>query len=259
MSNIQSIERQNLTVIKIGTGVLTRESDGQLDLESLLHLVDAVATLMKSGYPCVMVSSGAVGAGISGLDLDAYPLDIATRQACAAIGQSRLMHNYQSLFSNFGLDVAQLLLTSGDLEKSGRRDSVLSTLEVLLAHKSIIPIINENDCVSIKEISFGDNDMLSANVAGLLKAQRLILLTSVDGLHRPGTTEIIDEVTDISKVKDFARDDSGKFSIGGMGSKLSAVEFAISQGVETIIANGRSTINIAELIKGNGRGTRFKI
>ena len=246
-----------LTIIKIGTGVLTRESDGQLDRSSLVKLVTAVAEVVAAGNRCIMVSSGAVGAGISGLGLDAYPQDVPTRQACAAVGQTRLMHNYQLLFQNFDLNVAQLLLTAEDLNDSSRSQRVSDTLEKLLEVPNIIPIINENDSVAVEEISVGDNDMLSAQVAGMTGAKRLLLLTSVDGLMPPQGGEIVTEVHDIEQVLDFARDDSGKFSIGGMRSKLTAVQYAVERGTETVIANGRNPKNIPALVAGQGKGTRF--
>lgn len=248
---------QELTIIKIGTGVLTREEDGKLDLASLLHLVSNISELVLNGYPCVMVSSGAVGAGISHIGLTEYPDEVQTRQACAAVGQAKLMHHYQSLFENFELNTAQLLLTADDFSASQRMVRVSSMLNKLLSLGGIIPIINENDSVSVSEISFGDNDMLSARVANLLDAKRLILLTSVDGVYPSESQEILKEVHDVSSVFEYALDTSGKFSIGGMKSKLEAVKYAVDNGVETIIANGRNPENIISLVKGEGIGTRF--
>lgn len=248
---------QALSIIKIGTGVLTRESDGQLDKASLVPLVSAIVEVVEQGRRCVVVSSGAVGAGISGLGLSSYPEDVKTRQACASLGQARLMHNYQSLFQNFDLNVAQLLLTADDFNQGERSQRVTDTLHRLLEEPNIIPIINENDSVAVEELSFGDNDMLSARIAHLLGAEQLILLTSVDGLIPPNGEGIVEEVKEISDVLDFARDDSGKFSIGGMSSKLEAVNFAVSNGIETYIANGRNPQNILKLITGTGIGTRF--
>ena len=251
------MSEQDLTIIKVGTGVLTREEDGRLDQASLVRLVTAVSEAVASGHRCIMVSSGAVGAGISGLGLAAYPKDVALRQACASVGQTRLMHNYQSLFQNFDLTAAQLLLTADDFNLENRSMRVTDTLEKLLAVPNIIPIINENDSVAVEEISVGDNDMLSARVAGLIGAKRLILLTSVDGLLPPEGGDIVSEVRNVADVLDYARDDSGKFSIGGMKSKLEAVQYAVERGTETIIANGRNPKNILNLLAGEGIGTRF--
>ena len=182
-----------------------------------------------------------------------------TRQACASVGQTSLMHIYESLFQNFDLHVAQLLLTAEDLNASDRSQRVSDTLDRLLKVENIVPIINENDSVAVEELSMGDNDMLSARVAALTGAKRLILLTSVDGLYPPNSKEIVEQVDDINTVLDFARDDSGKFSIGGMKSKLSAVQFAIENGTETIIANGRNPKNILGLVNGEGVGTKFTV
>ena len=241
-------------IIKIGTGVLTQD-DGTLDGGSLVKLVTGVAALQRAGYSCIMVSSGAVGAGVSALGLKSYPEDIETKQAAAAVGQARLMQTYETLFQNFDLHVAQLLLTGGDL--AGNRDRVLATLSRLLSEKTIIPIINKNDSVAVEELKVGDNDMLSARVAELVRAEQLILLTGVDGLMPPGGEGIIEEVASVNDVLGYARDESGKFSIGGMASKLEAVAYATRNGTPVIIANGRNPEQLGDLVSGKGRGTRF--
>lgn len=241
-------------IIKIGTGVLT-EDDGTLDGGSLVKLVTAVAGLQKAGHSCIMVSSGAVGAGVSALGLEAYPSDTDTKQAAAAVGQARLMQTYETLFQNFDLHVAQLLLTGSDLQDN--RERVLATLHRLLEEKTIIPIINENDSVAVEELKVGDNDMLSARVSDLVGASQLILLTGVDGLMPPEGNDIIEEVLDVNEVLDFARDDSGKFSVGGMASKLKAVSCATANGTPVIIANGRNPEQLGDLVDGKGKGTRF--
>jgi len=254
---------KELTIIKVGTGVLTREEDGRLDGASLVRLVTAVAELTLQGHRCLMVSSGAVGAGISALGLKSYPNDVHTRQACAAIGQTRLMHAYENLFRNFELSVAQLLLTADDLSSERRSGRVKDTLAKLLEQEDIIPIINENDSVAVEELRFGDNDMLSARVAVLVGAKRLVLLTSVDGLMHPESGDVIPAVSDVEEVFSFAREDNGRFSIGGMKSKLQAVKFAVDHGAETLIANGRKPENLVDLVAGNinsqGVCTRFSI
>lgn len=243
-------------IIKIGTGVLTQD-DGTLDGTSLVKLVTGVAALQAAGHSCIMVSSGAVGAGVSALGLDAYPEDLDTKQAAAAVGQARLMQTYETLFQNFGLHVAQLLLTGGDLVDNKER--VLATLSRILEEKKIIPIINENDSVAVEELKVGDNDMLSARVASLIGASQLILLTGVDGLMPPEGDEIIANVANVEDVLDFARDESGKFSIGGMTSKLQAVAAATKAGVPVIIANGRNPEQLLDLVEGRGKGTRFGV
>lgn len=244
-------------VIKIGTGVLTRESDGLLDRSSLTKLVTAVADLVKSGQPCVLVSSGAVGAGVGQIGLTEYPTDVPTRQACAAVGQTRLMHAYENLFNNFDLSVAQLLLTADNFREPLRLSRMEDTLNRLSQCPHIIPIINENDSVAVEELSFGDNDMLSARVAGLVDASQLVLLSTIDGLLAPGSDEVIESVADVADVLGFIRSDKGKFSIGGMGSKLKAVQVAVNSGIETVIAHGKHPERLSEITRGAGLCTRF--
>lgn len=247
----------NLTVIKAGTGVLTKTDDGTLDRAALVHLVSAISGLINSGRKCLFVSSGAVGSGVSALGLTEYPKDTATRQACAAVGQARLMQTYSSLFSNFDITIAQVLLTAADLGTPERSKYVSDTLNRLLEEPGILPIINENDSVAVEELKFGDNDMLSVRVAKLAGATRVILLTSVDGLLDPATNQLIPEVTDIDNVFRHVRQDKGRFSMGGMASKLEAVKFAVSAGIETHIAHGRHPERLAAIIGGSGISTKF--
>ncbi|MFD2256051.1 glutamate 5-kinase [Luteolibacter algae] len=249
---------KNLTVIKAGTGILTKVADGTIDRAALVHLVTAIAKLMKRGHRCVFVSSGAVGSGVSAMGLTEYPQDIITRQACAAVGQARLMRIYTSLFANFDISVAQILLTAGDIKGPQRAGYILNTLNRLIVEPRILPIINENDSVAIRELNFGDNDMLSVRVAKLIGANRVILLTSVDGLLDPETNEVIHEVDDIDSVFQHVRSDKGKFSMGGMASKLKAVKFAVEEGIEVHIANGREPHRLSEIVAGKGLSTRFK-
>ena len=247
---------QDIVVIKIGTGVLTREKDGTLDDASLVRLVTSISELVAQGTPVVMVSSGAVGAGVSALSLDGYPDDTASRQACAAIGQTRLMHAYENLFQNFQLNVAQLLLTAEDLDNENRSLHVMNTLHKLLQNGNIVPIINENDSVSVEELRVGDNDMLSAQVAKLLKARMLVLLSTVNGLQTEDGS-VLTTVDNLDDVAEHVRNDHGKFSIGGMTSKLMAVRTALEAGVETVIASGRKPNDLEIILSGGEAGTRF--
>ena len=170
------------------------------------------------------------------------------------------MHLYESQFSHHGLKVAQLLVTQDDLEDERRCTNVLATLNAIFPHRQVIPIINENDSVSVAELKVGDNDVLSSIVACLIDADLLLLLTSVDGLLGPDAksdTDIIEQVDDIDSVLDFARDEKGELSVGGMASKLLAVQSSVSAGIETIIASGLRPENLDELVKGGGIGSRF--
>ena len=245
-------------VVKVGTGVLTRK-DGTLDSASLARLVNALADLPDQGKSVVLVSSGAVGAGISALGLKEYPDDVSARQAAAAVGQTRLMHAYENLFRSFDLSVAQLLLTAADLENDDRRSRVSALLGRLVDEQGIVPVINQNDSVAVEELSVGDNDMLSARVAGLVSARMLILLTTVDGLYPPDSEKIVEEVASVGEVMSYAKEEKGRFAIGGMESKLRAVKFAVEQGVETVIANGRRPERLAQILEGGGLGTRFPV
>src|SRR5713101_7968659 len=167
-------------VVKVGTGVLT-DSRKQLDLSQVERLVAQIAAQRQAGKQIALVSSGAVGAGMGALGYDKRPAQLAELQACAAVGQSRLMSTYEKLFSSYGLHVAQVLLTHDDLEHHERHLNARHTLVTLL-QRGVVPIINENDAVSFTELRFGDNDQLSALVAALLPADLLVILTTVDGV-----------------------------------------------------------------------------
>ena len=249
---------KDIVVIKIGTGVLTREQDGTLDEASLVRLVTAISELIASGVPVVMVSSGAVGAGVSALQLDGYPDDTASRQACAAVGQTRLMHAYENIFQKFRLNVAQLLLTAQDLDNEKRSSLVMNTLHKLLGKGNIVPIINENDSVAVEELRVGDNDMLSAKVACFLQAKLLVLLSTVNGLQKEDGS-VLSVVSEIGDVTNHVREEHGKFSIGGMASKLEAVSTALDVGIETVIASGREPEALSVIIAGGEAGTRFVV
>ena len=246
--------------LKIGSGVLAREDSLSLDLDPMRRLVAEVAELRREGgHDCVMVSSGAVAAGLMELGLKERPVDLPSVQALAAIGQARLMQTYRSLFDEHGLVAAQLLLTHQDLDSRIRYRNASATLEKLLSRPEVVPIINENDSVAVEELKFGDNDELSAEVAILSRAERLLLLTSVDGLNeRPdGSGRLLRRVDDVAAVLHLAGSNSGQHSVGGMQSKLRAVDTAVRAGIDTWIANGRTPGVIAELGGEPEAGTWF--
>ncbi|MDF2374976.1 MAG: glutamate 5-kinase [Verrucomicrobiales bacterium] len=249
-------------VIKIGTGVLTRRAGGEIHHAMLARLSQAIADLRAAGNEVVVVSSGAVGAGLSTFGLTQRPIETDMLQACAAAGQARLMHLYETQFSHHGLKVAQLLVTHDDLNDERRSANVLATVNAILPHTTVIPIVNENDSVSVYELKVGDNDVLSSILARLIGADLLVLLTSVRGLMGPDATseeDIINRVDDIETVLDFARDEKGELSVGGMTSKLRAVKEAVSAGVETVIASGLHPEQIGDIVDGHGIGTRFPV
>ena len=243
-------------VLKFGSGILTRTNARGLDPKQFARISAQVATLIHDRHQCVIVTSGAVAAGTSFLSLTERPTDLATAQASAAVGQSKLMRAWETAFARYKLNVAQLLLTYSDLDSYVRRANAGNTLERLLVAQDVVPIINENDSVATEELSFGDNDRLSAEVATLAGADLLIILTQVDGLLDENG-QVIPMVRDVDKVKGFANGNKGRFSRGGMISKLEAVKMAVDAGITTVIMNGWHPDRIAAVIAGEKVGTRF--
>lgn len=244
-------------VVKFGSGILTHPSGFGLDEEQFERLVYALSGLRSAGHEVVLVSSGAVAAGGMAFGMASRPEDTATLQACAAVGQTRLMQRYERLFSRHGLLVAQLLLTNEDFTRPDRSENLRRTLTRLLEFKNVIPIINENDSVATEELKVGDNDHLSSNVARLVKAHLLILLTSVDGLQDENG-ELVTEIPDVGASLKLVRAEKGMHSTGGMGSKLAAAANAVEAGIEVVIANGRNPAQLVELAAGRGWGTRLR-
>ena len=246
-------------VVKLGTGVLT-DSRKQLDLAQLEQLVAQVAEQRKAGREIVLVSSGAVGAGMGALGYDKRPGDLSELQACAAVGQSRLMATYEKLFSAYGLIVAQVLLTHEDLEHHERHLNARNTLVTLLT-RSVIPIINENDAVSITELKFGDNDRLSALVASLLPANLLVILTTVDGVienfgkANPKTIPIIERID--AALEKIAGGTDSATAVGGMKSKIEAAKIVVRSGIPLVVASGKKKHALARIVAGEEEGTLF--
>jgi glutamate 5-kinase len=245
-------------LLKFGSGILTRPHANALDDKQFLRLTEDVAKLVRGGCECIIVSSGAVAAGMRVVGLKERPRDLTTGQACAAVGQSKLMHLYASMFAKHQLNVAQLLLTHNDLDSRTRHQNAKNTLRRLLECKNVVPVINENDSVAVEELRFGDNDRLSAEVAILAEAELLILLTSVDGLmdHADKRVRV---VTDVAKAARFVRTEKNRFSVGGMVSKLEAVKLATAAGIPTVIANGRRAGIIPRIAAGRHVGTFFPV
>lgn len=248
--------RRKRIVLKFGSGILTGASGAALDAKQFARLSSAVAALVRDRHQCVIVSSAAVAAGMNAMKLTQRPLDLATCQASAAVGQSKLMRAYETAFARHKLNVAQLLLTYSDLDSRVRHANAKSTLERLLAAGNIVPIINENDSVAVEELKFGDNDRLSAEVAMLAGADLLLILTQVDGLMDEAG-RVIPIVREIERVKGLATPKKGRLSVGGMISKLDAVQIAVAAGIQTTIINGRRPEKIAEAVAGKNVGTRF--
>lgn len=249
-------------VIKLGTGILT-DARGQIDLPQIKQLTAQVVALRRRGYQVLVVSSGAVGCGMSLLGLKKRPTVMAELQACAALGQPRLMRLYDEAFSRSGMRVAQVLLTYLDLDSRSLYRNIQRSVEHLLAHEKIVPIFNENDVVSYDELvgaRFGDNDQLSAHVATLARAERLIILSNIRGLatNSDGTGELIPEVHQIdARIEKLAGGTQSQTSVGGMVSKFKAARLVKEAGIVMQIANGRQKNVLVSICQGKAVGTIF--
>lgn len=246
-------------VVKIGSSSLT-DAKGQIDQEKFLEHVHAVAALREAGHEVLLVSSGAVAAGFARLGYPTRPITLKGKQAAAAVGQSLLVQSYIEQFSQFHIIPAQILLTRNDFSKQDRYKNAYATITELL-ERGILPIINENDTVSVEELTFGDNDMLSALVSGLVHADQLIILTDINGLYdaNPRTNPLAKKIDYLPEVTDdllkAAEGAGSKVGTGGMKSKLMAAKTAISLGVKVFIGLGKGNQKLMDIINGNGDGT----
>ena len=244
-------------VVKVGTHAIAAKS-GKPDHAALRRLVAQLCALRKAGHEVVFVSSGAVAAGVESLGLKARPTDVNDVQMCAAVGQARFICEYERLFAEHGVKIGQILLTHYDFEAHHRAQNVKRSIDHL-AKAGIVPIVNENDVVADEELkgqTFGDNDWLSFLIAKLVKADTLILLTTVDGLLDAHGRRV-HEVADFRNVMKMVHaGEKGRLSKGGMDSKLRAVKAAVTSGIDTYIANGRKTV-LQPLLSGRSVGTFF--
>lgn len=243
-------------VVKIGTSLLAHGR--HFELGRMMRLVKELSDLQKRGLDVVLVSSGAIAAGMGELHWAKRPTDIAKKQAAAAVGQPRLMETYRKLFHRHGLNVAQMLLTKEDFDIPSRRRNARATLEAIL-HERLIPIINENDTVAVEEIRLGDNDTLAAYVAIKLQADMLILLTDVEGLMtKHGHGELIPVVEKIDhSIELLAHGSASAEGTGGMMTKVRAAKLATEKGVPMIIASGMKAGILGRLVSGHPEGTLF--
>ncbi|NBI55848.1 glutamate 5-kinase [Photobacterium alginatilyticum] len=248
-------------VVKLGTSVLTGGTL-QLDRAHMVELVRQCASLRRQGHKVIMVTSGAIAAGREHLGYPELPKTMASKQLLAAVGQSRLIQEWESLFGIYGLHVGQMLLTRADLDDRERylnaRDMIVALLD-----NGIIPVVNENDAVATTEIKVGDNDNLSALVGILASADKLLLLTDQPGLFTADPrnnpdAELIREVHTIDEtLHKLAGGSVGGLGTGGMATKLQAADVARRAGIEVIIAAGSRPDVIADLVRGESVGTRF--
>ncbi|MES2310401.1 MAG: glutamate 5-kinase [Verrucomicrobiota bacterium] len=253
------MKRQERWVIKIGSGVLS-DPRGRLDHVQIKSLVDQIAKLHRQKIEPVIVTSGAVAAGMGILGVAERPKVIQDLQACAAIGQPQLMRVYEELLQKHKLHAAQILLTYFDLDSRKLFANAQKTIETLIGHHSFIPIINENDVVSYEEIKFGDNDRLSAEVALMVKATRLVILSNIEGLStsQDGKGELIPVVKKVdASIEALAGKTNSQTSVGGMISKLTAAKLVTGARIPMWIANGRRKNILVDLAAGKKLGTHF--
>jgi glutamate 5-kinase len=244
-------------VIKLGTGILTT-GIGKVDTNRIDAICSQVATIRKREIEVLIVSSGAVGMGMGVLDLQSRPATLAKQQACAAIGQSRLIQCWQRGLDPYGLVVGQILLTHEGLRIRNRYVNAKATVDQLLNYQ-VVPVINENDSVSAFEIKFGNNDILGAMVASLAEADQIYMLSTAPGLiDMEGTGEVIPVVDSITpEIEAMAKGTNSPTAVGGMIPKIQAAKLATNAGCETFIAHGAEENIILRLLDGESIGTRF--
>ena len=252
-------------VIKVGTSTLAHSS-GRLNIRRVELLCKVLSDMKNAGCQIVLVSSGAIGMGVGKLGLSGRPADMPGKQAAAAVGQCELMYTYDKLFSEYNHTVAQILLTADDIHDANRSGHVHDTLEKLLSWNAL-PIVNENDAVSIDEIgvhtTIGENDSLSAIVAQLVDADLLVLLSDIDGLYTadprkdPDATliPVVQAIT--PEILALAGGTGSSLGSGGMATKLKAAQLATGAGIDMVIANGEHPECLYALLEGQPVGTRF--
>ena len=259
----EEIKDKKRIVIKIGSSSLQHKETGGLDYTKLDVLVRELCNIANQGKDVVLVSSGAIAVGKRAVHIGKEDNPIAVKQACAAIGQARLMMTYQKLFAEYNHVAAQVLMTKNTIAEPLNRFNAKNTFSELLK-LGAIPIVNENDTVSTFEIEFGDNDTLSAIVAALIDADLLILLSDIDGLYTDDPNKnpdaefisVVDHLDD--SIMGMGKGTSSSVGTGGMGTKLSAARIATSSGADMIIANAADVRIIHRIMDGREYGTLFK-
>lgn len=259
----QQLKNKRRIVIKIGSSSLTIKESGHLDLRKIEKLVRVICQLRGEGKDVVLVSSGAIAVGRQALGVERKPEKTSEKQALAAVGQARLMMTYQRLFAEYNQTAAQVLLTKYSILDGLSRLNAKNTFEELLK-LGVVPVVNENDTVATHEIEFGDNDRLSAIVAGLVEADLLILLSDIDGLYTDDPNQnreamfihIVSEITE--DLLAMGKESSGSsLGTGGMQAKLMAARMATDAGADMVIANGEDMENIYRIMEGESCGTLF--
>ncbi len=257
-------DKKKRVVVKIGSSSLNYEETGNLNFTKLEHLVRELCNLRNRGMDVCLVSSGAIAVGRKSLGLTERPKNISTKQACAAVGQAKLMMVYQKLFAEYNQVAGQVLMTKNTMINPTSRENAVHTFEELF-RLGVIPIVNENDTVSTYEMQFGDNDTLSAIVASLVGADLLILLSDIDGLftddpRKNPAAELIEVVEQMdASIFGMAKSSTGSdVGTGGMATKLTAARIATLSGADMIIANGADVCVLHHIFDDTFRGTIFK-
>lgn len=249
-------------VVKVGSSTLTHAGTGSIDLMKMERLVRVLTDQHNLGRDVILVSSGAIAAGRDALGRKTRPQNTQEKQACAAVGQARLMMVYQKLFAEYNQRTAQILMTKYTMIDAVSRRNAGNTFEELL-RMGVIPIVNENDTVSTDEIEFGDNDTLSAIVAALVGADLLVLMSDIDGLYtddpnRNPEAELVEEVETLSHdIVRMAKGAGSEFGTGGMATKISAARIATDSGADMVIVNGKDVYVLADVMEGKPVGTLF--
>lgn len=249
-------------VVKIGSSSLTHEATGDINLEKLERLVRVLTDWSNQGKDVVLVSSGAIAVGRKTMKLEGRPKEKSVKQACAAIGQTRLMMVYQRLFAEYNKVPAQILMTKFTMLNEESQANAAATFAELLK-MGVIPIVNENDTVATDEIEFGDNDTLSALVAALIQADLLILLSDIDGLYTddPKQNPEAELIREIDYITDdlvhMAKGAGSDVGTGGMATKISAARIANDAGADMVIANGENIHTLRDIVNGKPVGTLF--
>ncbi|MCF0178586.1 MAG: glutamate 5-kinase [Bacteroidales bacterium] len=237
-------------VVKFGTNVLTRQ-DGSLDITRVSSLVDQVVQLKRLGHEIIVVSSGAVACGRTELGLHTNLDKVEQRQLYSAVGQVRLMDLYYRLFRDYGVAIGQVLTVKGDFETEVECENMKACMEVMLRH-GVVPIVNENDTVSVTELMFTDNDELSGLVCRLLEAQMLIILSNIDGIYDGNPSNpnarVIGKISSGEDVSNFIQEGKSSFGRGGMASKYKIARQTAAEGIRVVIANGRREDILANII-----------
>jgi glutamate 5-kinase len=261
METRENLKNAKTIVVKIGTSSLAYAKGG-INYERMERLSMVLSNIKNSGKKVILVTSGAVGVGSGILGWDKRPEKTKDKQAAAAVGQAVLMKIYQKFFSEFNQTLAQILLTKDGIEDPTRRNNAYNTIGRLL-ELGVIPIINENDTVSTDEIEFGDNDTLSANVAALMKADLLVILSDIDGLYtsnpnKDPNARRISTVYEITEdIENAAGTSDSTFGKGGMITKITAAKTCTQAGVNMVIANGKDVTILFDILAGKEIGTLF--